>query len=320
VGRDPDGGRKETDGAPPAAVRAGSGGALSASPAYRSLLTGAIDYAGLFPPASLSMAEAVSEYGRHRNAPDNWALGRFVVPLSRWSELESHMRDLPSPKVFWPVSLIAAPTDADRIRQIVTDESRLVIEAVECKADSISDATKAAKLVRPGVEVFVEPSSLTAFDAMADALARFGAAAKIRTGGVTADAFPTPRQVLSFLRMCRKARIRFKATAGLHHAVRGEYRLTYESAPTTGVMFGFLNVAMAAALLWFDRSEDVVLRVLEEESLAAFVFTDKGVSWRNERLTLRELDEVRTSFFAGFGSCSFREPMAEIGLEPLPSA
>jgi len=144
--------------------------------------------------------------------------------------------------------------------------------------------------------------------------------AKIRTGGVTRDDFPQTRDIIRFVRTCMAANVPFKATAGLHHAVRGEYRLTYEPVPPTGVMFGFLNVALAAALLWFGRDDDIVLAALEERSPASIELTDAGVSWRNERLTIAQLDEVRSEFFVGFGSCSFREPMAEIGLEALPRA
>lgn len=266
------------------------------------------------------MADAVMEYEQHREAPDSWALGRFVVPFSRWGEFETVLRSRPRPEPPWPISLLAAPADADRIRSVATDGSRAIVRALECKADSLDDAAKAAALVRPGVEVFVELGTTTGLDAMAAELARIGAAAKIRTGGVTAGAFPGAHQVLAFIRACRTARIRFKATAGLHHAVRGEYRLTYEPEPPTGVMFGFLNVAMGAALHWFGRGDDVVLQVLEERSPEAFEFSDAAASWRNERLSRREVDEVRAAFFVGFGSCSFLEPMAEIGLEAVPRA
>lgn len=128
------------------------------------------------------------------------------------------------------------------------------------------------------------------------------------------DAFPTAQDVLGFLRACAVARIRFKATAGLHHAVRGEYRLTYEPIPPRGVMFGFLNIAVAAALVWHGREDTVVLQVLEERARDAFSFDDDGLSWHNERLGHADLEDVRSRFFVGFGSCSFREPMAEVGL------
>jgi hypothetical protein len=266
------------------------------------------------------MADAVTEYARHRAAPDSWALGRFVVPLSRRNELRICRRDTDRDGGPWPVSLLAAPTDVARIRDVRAGDPELMVESVEWKAPSVKEASSAAALTALGIEVFVEPARLADFDAMAVELARIGAAAKIRTGGVTRDAFPSPRQVLAFLRSCIRAGLRFKATAGLHHAVRGEYRLTYEPVPPTGEMFGFLNIAMAAALLWSGRSEDAVLRALEEHSADAFEFSEGGVDWRGEQLTRRELDEFRARFFTGFGSCSFSEPMAEVGLEPLPRA
>ena len=267
------------------------------------------------------MDDAVSEYERHRHAPDHWALGRFVAPLSRWDELSNAVRKLPDSGAAWPVSILASPADVDRIRSIrAIGDEHLVVDAVESRAESVAEAGNAAGLVRLGIDVFVEVNVSADLDAIAAELSRIGAAAKLRTGGVVATAFPESRHVLSFLRACQSAGIRFKATAGLHHAVRGEYRLTYEPVPPTGVMFGFLNVALAAALLWFGRDDDIVLAALEERSPASIELTDAGVSWRNERLTIAQLDEVRSEFFVGFGSCSFREPMAEIGLEALPRA
>jgi hypothetical protein len=265
------------------------------------------------------MSDAVAEYARHRAATDNWALGRFVVSLSRVAEFSQDRAELAPDGTPWPVSLVASLADCSTIADLRWYTPNYVIEAAELKAGGIPEIARATALA--GLQVFIEPgAAVDDLDAFAAAVAGVDAAAKIRTGGVTADAFPTPRRVLDFLRACRTARIRFKATAGLHHAIRGDYRLTYEPEPPTGLMFGFLNVAIAAALLWFGRSDDVVLEVLDERSLAAFEFTDSGVAWRDERLTNRELDEVRTSFFAGFGSCSFREPMAEIGLEAVPRA
>ena len=49
-----------------------------------------------------------------------------------------------------------------------------------------------------------------------------------------------------FLIACRRHGVTFKATAGLHHAMRGSYPLTYERASESGTMFGFLNVFLAA--------------------------------------------------------------------------
>src|SRR3954470_25046208 len=55
----------------------------------RALLSGAIDYAGLFPPAKLPLPEALDNYARYRGEPEAWMLGRFVVPASRLIDIDS---------------------------------------------------------------------------------------------------------------------------------------------------------------------------------------------------------------------------------------
>jgi len=44
------------------------------------LLGHLIDYAGTFPPAALSMEEALENYERYRKGEHAWMLGRFIVP------------------------------------------------------------------------------------------------------------------------------------------------------------------------------------------------------------------------------------------------
>ena len=219
----------------------------------------------------------------------------------------------------WPVSLLAAALDSTRICELAEHSTELRVESVETKATTIADLVSVKPMVERGILVFVEPTRLSEFEEIAPGLRRVGAAAKIRTGGVTADAFPTAEQILSFMKACRKVGIRFKATAGLHHAVRGEYRLTYDASPPMGEMFGFLNIAIAAALLLSGRPDSVVLGALNERAKDAFEFTNDGALWRNNWLASAELDAAHGEFFTGFGSCSFREPMADIGLGTVRS-
>ena len=63
-------------------------------PALETLLDGAIDYAGLFPPAQLAMEPALREYLGHLNGPENLLVNRFVCPAARLNELGDVLHDL----------------------------------------------------------------------------------------------------------------------------------------------------------------------------------------------------------------------------------
>jgi fumarylacetoacetase len=60
----------------------------------RALLANVIDYAGLFPPAKLSMDEAIRNYARYRQEPESWMLGKFVCPATRLTELAAYHDEL----------------------------------------------------------------------------------------------------------------------------------------------------------------------------------------------------------------------------------
>ena len=228
----------------------------------RVLLDGLIDYAGLFPPAALSMQDAVRNYARYREGEYAWALGRFVVPKAR-------VREVPSE---FPLSVLGVD---------------------EVKMEEIADAA-------PGAFVEIIDTSL-----LPELKAR-GLRAKIRTGGLTADAFPTTETVASFIRACKDAGVPFKATAGLHHPLRCIRPLTYEPNAPTGRMHGFVNVFLAAAMP--DHAEEI----LAEEDSAAFAFTDEAAAWRGHRATTEDLAAMRREFALSFGSCSFEEPIDDL--------
>ena len=95
------------------------------------------------------------------------------------------------------------------------------------------------------------------------------AAAKIRTGGIVESAIPPSTQIVNFMQACIDAGVEFKATAGLHHAVRGKYRLTYEAGSACAMMHGYVNVFLAAAFCAAGAS-DTALAVLEETDASAF--------------------------------------------------
>src|SRR5271168_3647082 len=61
--------------------------------AVGTLLRDLIDYAGLFPPASLAMAPSVANYEAYSRSEWNWILGRFIVPIARLVEFEKAFKE-----------------------------------------------------------------------------------------------------------------------------------------------------------------------------------------------------------------------------------
>jgi hypothetical protein len=236
----------------------------------QTLLAGLIDYAGLFPPAALSMDEALANYRRYRDGEHAWMLGRFVVPAARAAEVPEN----------FPMSVIGVD---------------------EIKAETEEDVHRIGNDA-DGRTVYVE---ITDID-LIEHISVHGLRAKIRTGGLTPDAFPSSKDIAQFMRKCAQWGVAFKATAGLHHPVRCVRALTYEANAPRGTMHGFVNVFMAAALL--PRAE----AILEDDDASGFTFDDDTASWRGHAVLTSDLKKLRDDFAISFGSCSFEEPVHDL--------
>lgn len=296
--------------------------AVEPSPALHVLLRAVVDYAGLFPPASLDMPAAVAEYARHREGPHAWALSRFVLPAARLDELDGAAAAfLPREGArSWALSALVASDIEDDVERIEQFNARhrdarqgaVLVDTVELKARSARDVERAGELLDRRFDTYLEvPVADDPADLIA-AIARTRAKAKIRMGGVTADAFPTGTQIIRFIGRCIADGVSFKATAGLHHAWRSEYRLTYASDAPVGAMFGFMNVLLATAALHAGFPEGDAARLLDERDGSAVSFVDRGGAlWRDHTISLHALGRARDSMTA-FGSCSFREPVSDL--------
>ena len=265
----------------------------------RILLENLVDYAGLFPPAALSMADAVANYGRYRESAESFMLGRFIVPVSRLDEFESCAEE----PQHWTLSVLSSgDVDAD-IRRVACARAR--IDTMELKAANAQQIEAAMGKMPPGLTPYFEITDLS----LIPVIGANGGRAKIRTGGITPDAFPASSVIFAFLEACAKSRTAFKATAGLHHPLRCFHALTYSSDGPSGWMFGFLNVFLAAV---FVRKGADVAALLVEESADAFTFGENGIAWRGCVATGEDIAAVRRDFAIAFGSCSFEEPVADL--------
>ncbi|MCC6928484.1 MAG: hypothetical protein IT359_05770 [Gemmatimonadaceae bacterium] len=298
---------------------------ILAHPSMRALLAGAIDYAGLFPPASLELPAVVANYRDYRASADSWSLGRLVVPAARLAELarvaSTAWGNSATP---WRISALAgadpaangaagAAADAERIAAFnVACFPHACVDSVESRVASV-EQVRALAGVFPSTEHYVELPLAAELAPLVRAVQSIGARAKVRTGGITPDAIPAPRDVARFLRACADAGLPFKATAGLHHPMRGEYRLTYAANAAKGTMFGYLNLFLAAAQARAGAPLEQLVLTLDGRNRAMLGIHDDEIRWEGGRASVKALAAMRHDFAIAFGSCSFREPLDDLG-------
>lgn len=300
-------------------------GSPAAIDAASTLLRDLIDYAGLFPPASLSMSRAVANYDEYSRSQWKWILGRFIVPVARLVEFEGAFARLPNPasgqnSTPWRLSVLIGSdplADAVRIGEFNLRLSKsissrtAVIESVEVKVTSARELDRISAVIPQELQAYFEIPPSSASECI-PALAKSRRQAKIRTGGEAADKFPAAEEIMGFVRLCAANNVPFKATAGLHHPLRSIHRLTGQPESPLGMMHGFINLFLAAAFLRAGMDGKLAVQLIEEQSQQAFHFDEDGVSWREDRLSVREIAAARQDFAISFGSCSFTEPIDDL--------
>ncbi len=293
----------------------------------RILLEAIVDYAGLFPPASLEMPRAVRNFAHYRAGGAGWMLGRFVCPAARLAEF-SVAADPLLPRdagaIPWLLSVtgsgdvhadLEAITAFNERHRVCFDECGARVDSYEAKVAGVADIVAMHETLPPSLHAWLEVPLTDQVDEMVEAIARVGRFAKMRTGGTAADAFPAPERIVQFLRALLTHNVRAKATAGLHHPLRGAYRLTYDADAPTCRMFGFLNVLLAAATMANGGTDDLALQVLDEGDPQTLEFNDTHLAWHGVEGTITidrtTLHQVREHMIVSIGSCSFTEPVDE---------
>lgn len=283
--------------------------------ALHSLMHAIVDYAGLFPPAGLDMAEAVHQYARYRASDDAWMLGRFVVPVAQLEEFRAARVTVAADARWRLAALLGADVarDVDRATEFnARPATGATIDCLEARITAPDDVAALARMAVDAFAVFGELPAGVDPEPIVSALRRAGFNAKLRTGGITPDSIPDASWLIHAIRACIDAAVPFKATAGLHHPIRGAYRLTYADRAPTGIMYGYLNLFLTSAFLAHGMTEHDASVLLTEQDPAAFVFLPDSVRWREHTLTAAEIGIARDRVATSFGSCSFREPVDEL--------
>lgn len=284
----------------------------------RRLLAGAIDYAGLFPPAALSMQEAVVNYATYRNSNFNWLLGRFVVTAARLDEFVESARDFVARGNGdkWRLAVVAGEDIGETLKQIELFNSAhnefATCDVLEVRTTSVSKIENTVNGLADGITAYFEIAAGEEMAELIAALAIRGQRAKIRTGGITADAFPSSAEIIRFVRTCLAANVPFKATAGLHHPIRCFRPLTYDEDSAMGRMHGFLNVFLMSGFAREGYRPALLEELMEDEFDEVFQFDNTSVTWRGHTLNQWQIEASRQKGIQSFGSCSFDEPVADL--------
>jgi hypothetical protein len=293
----------------------------------RALLGHAIDYAGLFPPANLALEPALKNYAEYIRTPDAWMLGAFILPVA---EFAAAVRGLSQFDGTHPLRISALGPKTDSVESFQTSLAAAMESIASFRSMSAGTAlidqfemplpgnisAEAFKMIRgsvdSGLRTFWEApadSAERAVKLIADnnrSHAANNLGFKLRTGGVTANAFPTSNAIAVALMAAGTHQVPIKFTAGLHHPVR----TFHESVHTK--MHGFLNVFGAGVLaLEHDWTEKQIAEMLDDEDAASFSFTDDSFAWRDWKVAAKRVG-IHRELVTSLGSCSFDEPREDL--------
>lgn len=257
-----------------------------------------LDDAAVFPPGLMPLPDALTAHAAHLTSPYADLVGPLVLAAPMLAELAE--RDVP------PAVSVTAPRGPAQVAEVLATRPPVLLRGFEIAVPA--EATPAeffSELEKAGtgdVPVFVEVPRDDRRPEIIATCAKAGYQLKFRTGGVKAELYPDEAELAAAVRAVVDAGVPFKATAGLHHALRN-------TDPATGFeQHGFLNllVAVGAALEGAaDRELVAALAERDGEVVAA-------------RVSTLDVDAAR-GVFLSFGTCSIIEPLTELaalGLVP----
>jgi len=263
------------------------------------MFTGLVDDAAMFPPGLMPLREATVAHTKHKMAAYGSLVGPLVLTASAFSELNG----LLGPDDVVDVAIVV-PSGPGQLCTVLDAAS---IQNADLRAVEVgvpggwSPAQFFASLKR------VETGNLTVFIEVPRNEFRFefiaGCATtpyhlKFRTGGITADLYPDEDELASAIAAAVAAGVPFKATAGLHHAIRNtDSRTRFEQ-------HGFLNVMLAVQAALNGEAESRLARILSERDVAK-IATEVSRLDSAQAVALRRL-------FLSFGSCSVTEPLRDL--------
>ncbi|WGL61045.1 hypothetical protein QEJ31_05480 [Pigmentibacter sp. JX0631] len=303
-----------------------------------------LDYAGLFPPAKLTLQESLLNYSSYtKHIQKNW-LGKFILPSNKIAEcieIMLNQKIFKSNNASLKFSIILNSCEKINDYSGIIDSDLKLIDQFEsaCKNKISIDSIE----FFPPKEVF-QPNNLSLFKNMLslvdnklcnakkikykyleipfsenineyiEFISDFNLnqkeikfCIKLRTGGVTPQQIPSAFHIAQAIRLSAEKQIPIKATAGLHVPVPNDN-------PEVGArLHGFFNI-FSCLLLCYKKLLTIseMENILENYSYSDFKFTEDGFTVGNKFLANAEMTHLRNSFIKSFGTCSFLEPIEHL--------
>lgn len=304
-----------------------------------------LDYAGLFPPTTLSLQNSLMNFAeyRHHNQKD-W-LGKFILPVKKIDEtisLLSNQNIFSSfgNKAQFSVILSNCETLSEfqsYLQNDLTSINRLIkkfgefidIQSFEILPPKEVFSSGKTNSMRDFLfdlsENFIEnnikadfycelPFSenldeyVTIIKRHNKNISKFQFSVKIRTGGVTPQQIPSSKEIINAILLFAEHKLPLKATAGLHVPVPNDN-------PHVGArLHGFLNI-FSCLLLCYDEQKlnsQELEKIITTYSYPDFKFSETGLHVGDRFISNENMLKLRKHYIKSFGTCSFIEPIEHL--------
>lgn len=309
-----------------------------------------IDYAGLFPPANLSLDTSIQKYAAYRTGEEAWMLSRFIIPAGRLSELEPYHEELFEDGKPFDFSVLGSNTDTlsdfrEEIEQVIEScqkfhqrhGGRVTTDILEMKLPKEAALSEDRNLIRQVLDNAAEAAGSSAetpryvfyegyfaeswkndIPAIIEAISAYNEEA----GGEKNYAYS------GFKLRCGGVEAHMiPEVEKVAHSINTAREYNVPIKCTAGLhhpvrhyddsvqtkMHGFFNVFGGAMLAYaHDLNDEELGEILKEEDPENFSFTDHDFRWKDLSVTVEELEELRDVAVISFGSCSFEEPIEDL--------
>lgn len=285
------------------------------------LLYHLFDYAGMFPPAALSLDEALTESFRHATTLNHpWIVGTDLVLDTAHSRLLAEYQQA-------KIGFSAPPS----VSILITEGTSAALQTARALTGSEPESIGTARVV--GFEVKISPETFSSvIKGLGDYLKETGILLAVEpdlsipdwknnlkhvVGEIIKSPFaqqlalkcrctgPTgigPERLAVAIIAAADAGIGFKVTGGLHHPIVEPLTHTYP--------MGFLNVTCAVHLrriLGAALPEASIVSLLTNDSIECLSFSD-GILFKDFQVSLQQLIDSQLRAPFSIGSCSIHEP------------